>query len=585
MPDTNTQLAALFQQMAAVAQILEHDRFKVNAYQRAARIISDLPQDIAAIGPDVKKLSAIEGIGKGTATRIAQFLTTSRINDHDELIAQIPPGLLELLQIPGLGPKTIALLWKQAGIESLADLTQKLQTDDLATLPGLGKKKLENLRKSIQFIAISSDRVRIGQAMPLALWLVNQLKKLTPVQQCTYAGSLRRGMETIGDIDLLVAADPDNPQHAKAISDAFINLGPVDQVLAQGPTKTSIRISPIDAPSLQVDLRIVPPCSFGAALMYFTGSKQHNVLLRQCAIDQGVKLNEYGLFRGDEMIAGETEEQVYKALGLAWVPPTLREDRGEVALAKNQNLPTLIELGDIKAELHAHTTASDGKWSIRELALAAADRGFHTVAITDHSQSQPIANGLSPHRLELHIQDVHAVAKELADTITVLTGSEVDILADGSLDYPDSLLKELDVVVASPHNALSQEPAKATPRLIKAIQNPYVTFLGHPTGRLINRRPGLNPDMQAIIAAAAQRGIALEINANSWRLDLRDTHARAAIQASVKLAINTDAHGPADLDQLTYGVLTAQRAGATKNDVVNCLSRSELDRWLKTTRS
>ena len=262
----------------------------------------------------------------------------------------------------------------------------------------------------------------------------------------------------------------------------------------------------------------------------------------------------------------------------------MREDRGEIALAGQGKLPKLIELADIKAELHAHTDASDGKWSIRELAVTAADRGFHTLAVTDHSQSQPIAHGLSPQRLEKHIQAIRRVNEELKGTITVLAGSEVDILADGSLDYPDSLLKELDLVVASPHNALTQDPAKATKRLLKAIDNRYITIVGHPTGRLIGRREGLSPDMRKVIAAAAQRGIALEINANSWRLDLRDTHARAAIEAGVKLAINTDAHGPADLDQLVYGVLTARRAGATANDVINCQSKTALSKWIKSVK-
>ncbi len=593
MPYTNPQIAAVFQQMADVLEILGGDRFRVNAYRRAARIVDDLPQDLAALGPNVKQLAAIEGIGKGTAQRIAQFLTTGKIEEHEELLTKIPKGLTGLLAVPGLGPKTIALLWKHAGIESLEDLKTKLKDDRLAQLPGLGSKKLENLRQSIAFASVSVARIRIGQALPLALWFVNQLRELPHVQQAAYAGSLRRGRETIGDIDLIVASPlasgtpPKATNPTQAISDAFVGLEPVNQVLAQGPTKTSVRAGDTlsgDQRGVQVDLRIVGPENFGAAWLYFTGSKEHNVALRERAIQQGLKLNEYGLFKGNHCLAGETEDQIYQQLGLAWIPPALREDRGELVLAQDNKLPKLIELANIKAELHAHTTASDGRWSVYELAMAAAERGYHTIAITDHSKSQAIANGLSNKRLEQHIEHIKHVAQQLKNTISVLAGSEVDILADGSLDYPNSLLKQLDVVVASPHSALNQDPEKATKRLLRAIENPYVTIIGHPTGRLINRRRGLRPNFAQLYPAATARGIALEINANSWRLDLNDTHARAAIDAGAMLAINTDAHGPGDMDQLIYGLFTARRAGATPKQVVNCLSKTALAKWIKSTK-
>ncbi len=590
MSVANQQLVAVFSQMAAVLEILGADRFRVNAFNKAARVIDDLIDDLAAIGPDVKQLTAIEGIGKGTAQRIAEFLKNGKIKEHDELLAKLPPGLLDLLDISGLGPKTVALLWKDGGVESLADLKTKLdQGDELAKLPGLGAKKLENIRKSMAFAQTSGRRVRLGQALPLASWFVSKLRQLKGVQQAAYAGSLRRGKETIGDIDLIVAADggKNHEKTAKAISDAFVKLEPVSEILVKGPTKTSIRTADSFGNAqggIQVDLRVVSLESYGAALMYFTGSKEHNVQLRERAIKQGAKLNEYGLYKGEKIIAAKTEQDVYKALGLAPIPPALRQGRNELALAEAGKLPRLIELTDIKSELHAHTTASDGRWSIHELAIAAAERGFHTVAITDHSRSQPIANGLSCERLEQHIQAIRDVAKKLKDKITVLAGSEVDILSDGKLDYPDSLLAQLDVVIASPHSALNQDPAKATKRLIKAVENRYVTVIGHPTGRLINRREGLHPDMKQVIAAAAQRGIALEINANNWRLDLNDAHARAAIEAGAKLSINTDAHGPGDMDQLIYGVITARRAGATKGDVINAMTAAQLQKWLKSTK-
>ena len=579
----NAELSAIFNRMAQLLELVGANRFRLIAFQRAGRALEALTDDVAElVGTDrpgnVAALTAIEGIGKGLAEKIVEYLTTQRIAEYEELLERIPGGLIDLLEIPGLGPKTIALMWNQCEIESLDDLKQALQSDALADLPGLGKKKLDNLRKSIEFAESTGDRVRIARAMPLACWFIEQLSPLEAVKQIAFAGSLRRGRETIGDIDLLVAAkEPD----AAAISNAFVELEPITDVLVKGPTKTSVRVEN----GLQVDLRIIRPDQYGAALMYFTGSKEHNIRMRARAIRQGMRLNEYGLVKGDTTVACETEEEVFKALGLVWIPPELREDRGEIALAAKNELPALIKLADIKAELHAHTTASDGKWSIRELAAAAAERGFHTVAVTDHSKGQGQANGLTNERLEEHIVDIHAVADEMKSLITILAGTEVDILADGTLDYPNSLLKELDVVVASPHAALSQDPKKATERLLKAIRNPYITILGHPTGRLVLRREGLSPDMKQLIAAAAERGIAMEINANAARLDLRDTHARSALEAGVKLSINTDAHSQGHLDQLIYGVLTARRAGARKQDVINCLSQAKMTRWLASTRA
>jgi len=422
--------------------------------------------------------------------------------------------------------------------------------------------------------------VNIGKARPIALQLLDKLRNLDGVRRCDYAGSLRRGRETIGDIDLLVAADEDK---AKDIADAFVDFAEVDSVIQQGEKKTSIRT----AGGMQCDLRVVGPGNYGAALMYFTGSKDHNVRLRERAITMKTKLSEYGLFKEEdadnddaEPIAADTEEAVYDKLKLAWVPPELREDRGEIKRAEKDDLPELIALDDLRCELHAHTTASDGALSIRELAEAAADRGFHTIAVTDHCKGQTQANGLDAKRLRRHIKGVREVADELSDTIAVLAGSEVDILADGSLDYDDDLLAELDLVVASPHHALSQDSATATKRLVKAIEHPAVRILGHATGRLVGKRKGLEPDMQAVIDAAQEHNVALEINANHHRLDLRDTHARLALEAGVKLAINTDAHGQADFDEAVYGVLTARRAGATKKDVVNCLTRKRLAKWL-----
>jgi DNA polymerase (family 10) len=574
----NRDLIVIFQQMADIMELLGEDRFRVNAYARVARAIEAMTVDLSTIGADAKAVCGIEGIGKSSADKICEYINTGQIQAHQVLVEKVPPGILPLMNIGGLGPKTIALLWREGGVDCLETLKQKLQTDELAGLPRMGAKKLESLRKAVAFAQTAGGRVRIGKALPLAQWFVDQLRGMPGVLRAEFAGSLRRGRETIGDIDLLVASEE---KDAAAISDAFAGLGVVAEVLARGATKTSIRTSG----GIQCDLRVVRPASFGAALMYFTGSKEHNVAMRERAIKRGCSLNEYGLTKKDgTLVAGATEEEVFKALGLAWVPPELREDHGELAQAEKNALPQLVTVEDIRAELHAHTIASDGAWTISELAEAAIARGFHTVAVTDHSKGQAQANGLNEARLERHIVDVRAAAAAMNGRIRILAGTEVDILADGRLDYPDSLLKELDIVVASPHAALTQEPEKATARLLRAIENPYVTIIGHPTGRMVNRREGLSPDMAQIIDAAARRGIALEINANHYRLDLRDTHARAALERGVKLAIDTDAHGESDLGELRYGVLTARRAGATAGDVVNCLSRDALDKWIRSTR-
>jgi len=581
MPSTNATLAAIFQQMADVNQIVDGNRFKTNAYQKAARVMKELTRDVSAVPP--AELTSIEGVGKGLAEKIAEFVETGKIDEHREMLEDIPAGLLDLLEIPGLGPKGIAQLWREAGVESIVDLEAGIADGSLAELKGMGKKKLENLSKGIAFLAKQGGRTHLGRALPLAKAVIETLSQLPGVEKIEYAGSLRRGKETIGDIDVLVGA---KSQATPAIMDAFVALPFVDEVLGHGDTKSSVRTSD-DTGAIQIDLRVVEPKYYGAALMYFTGSKEHNVKLRERALSMGYTLNEYALADKEDKakhIETETEEAIYKALNLAWIAPELREDRGEIALSDKGALPELLELKDIKADLHTHTTASDGVWSIEENARAMAERGHHTVAITDHSKSQYQANGLDNDRLVQHIEAVREVAKKLEGTITVLAGSEVDILADGTLDYPDELLAALDVVVASPHAALSQEPKKATARLLKAIENPYVTIMGHPTGRLVLKREGMSPDIDELVKHAADRGVAMEINANHWRLDLRDTHARAAIAAGCKLAINTDAHGQGDLHQLPYGVLTARRAGATKADVVNCMTAAGLKEWIASTR-
>ena len=638
MPATNRQLARIFQQMADVMEIRGENRFKVIAYQKAARCLDDLPEDITGMQQD--ELQCVQGIGKGLAAKIEEFVRTGQIAEHQKLIALVPEGVLRMSQIPGLGPKTVATLWEEGGVTDVPMLLAKIESGELETLPRLGKKKLEQIKKSIEYAQTASGRLRIGQAMPLAQWLVQQVKGFPGVERVEYAGSLRRGRDTIGDLDLVCAAPT---KDAPAITERFTKLEIVSEVLGLGDTKASVRVGfAAGTLTTQVDLRVVPPDNYGAALLYFTGSKEHNVALRQRAIDMDLRLNEYGVFKdggaeagsgsgllplpgggregvepekarsrkktkgestlppplperegssylppavaGMTLVAARTEEDCYRALGLAYIPPELREDHGELLLAEKGALPTLVTIPDIKSELHSHTTASDGAWTIREWADVAIARGFHTIAITDHSKSQVQANGLTAARLAQHLEDVRRVAKDYKGRLTILAGTECDILSDGALDYPDELLAECDIVVASPHNPLKQEPEKATARLIRAIENPYVTILGHATGRLVNRREGLQPDMAAVVKAAAARGIAVEINANHHRLDVRDTHARLALEAGCVLAINCDAHGEADLGEIGYGVLTARRAGATPDRVVNCLDAAGLKKWIASTR-
>jgi DNA polymerase (family 10) len=497
------------------------------------------------------------------------------------------------MKIPTVGPKTAALLWKEGDITTVEALTKEIDLGEksaLLKIKGLGAKKLSKMKENLAHLAASSGRIRIGEALPIAEEISAFLRSLPGVQAVQYCGSLRRGKETIGDIDIAVAAPA---AQGTAISQAVTSHPMCASVIQSGESKTSFRTSA----GIQVDVRVVPPESFGAAIQYFTGSKEHNVKLREMAIKMGLKVNEWGVYKvtgsKEKKIAGDTEEGVYAALGLAWMPPEMREDHGEIDWALEHAQPGKIEnqkskienfvtLSDIRGDLHLHTTASDGACSIEEMVAEAKRRGYQYLAITDHSKSQFQANGLKADRLLEHIQAIHAVAKDAANSgILVLAGSEVDILADGTLDYEDDLLAQLDWVVASPHAALTQEMEPATQRLVKAAANPYVCVLGHPTGRLIPTRRGLEPDMAKVIFAAARNGVALEINAHYFRLDLRDLHARMAVEAHVPLCINTDAHGLADFDNMKYGILTARRAWATPADVLNAWPVEKFKKWLK----
>ncbi|GMV26558.1 MAG: DNA polymerase/3'-5' exonuclease PolX [Phycisphaerae bacterium] len=611
---SNDAIARILHEMSQMMDILGEDSFRAAAHARAARAVESLSVDVAKLAVDKNQLRNLDGIGAKMADKIHEYVTTGAIREHGELLGRLPSGLLCLLEIQGLGPKTIRSLWQQAGVTDLASLEKAIDSGTLLAIPRMGQKSIDKLKQAIAFYksqaggageGAAARRLHLGIAMPIAERVVELLASAVPGVKIAFAGSLRRGKETIGDIDILAA--PRDQAEADRLTQAFTTMPGVVSVLAAGGTRASVQVGLGDglgrwgrdpsaaAAGVQMDLKLVPPESWGAAMMYFTGSKEHNVALRERARKKGLTLNEYGLFPEDDpdrkleppqkrgvaaVCKADTEESVYAALGLPYLPPECRENLGELA---STTPPVLIEVADIKAELHAHTTASDGRLSIIELAEEAKSRGFHTIAVTDHSRSSAVAGGLSVERLLDHINAVRAAARQVTG-ITILAGSEVDILADGRLDYDDDILRMLDVVVASPHAALSQSPEVATARLLKAIENPFVHVLGHPTGRQINRRPGLSPDMQTLIAAAKERNVALEINTHWMRLDLRDAHARAAAAAGCLVALDSDVHDPSDFDNLRYGVMTARRGGVIASQCVNTWPADRLHAWLKSKR-
>ncbi len=611
MPSSNEAIAAQLEEIARMIEVLGGDPFRAIANAKAARIIAALPEDLGVIARAEGargKLLEIEGVGPKIADKIIEFCTLGRMEEHEDLAAKVPAGVLALMEIPGLGPKTVHVMWKQGGIDGVAKLEEAIADGSVLKLPRMGEKSVEKIKASIALARQGAERLWLGRAQGIADVFLERMRASAHVARAEAAGSLRRGKETVGDIDILVALKPGHEERAGEVGERFRTAPGVVTVLAAGDTKSSIRFGlkhdfgrwklegregeEQAGPSIQVDLRVLPLASWGSGLMYFTGSKEHNVRLRGRALDLGLTLNEWGLFpedktrakppqeRGVGPVAAATEEEVYARLALPWIPPEMREDRGECDLKR---VPDLVELADIKAELHAHTTASDGGMSIEELAGNARARGFHTIAVTDHSKSSVQANGLSVERLLKHVEAVHK-AREKVKGIRILAGSEVDILADGTLDYDASVLAKLDIVVASPHTALSQDAERATNRLLAAINHPRVHIVGHPTGRLINRRRGLEPDMGKLIAAAVERRVALEINAHWLRLDLRDTHVRAAVAAGCLIAVDCDVHEPADFDNLRFGVMTARRGWCTKALCVNAWGEKKLHDWLASKR-
>lgn len=582
---TNKDVAELLELVADILQILEANRFRIIAFQNAAEAVKNFPQDLSAIYQE-GKLQSIPGIGKGIAGALTELFETGTVAEFDELKEQVPVGVVEMMQVPDMGPKKARRLWEELEITSVAKLKEAAETGQLRKLKGFGAKSEEKILKGIELLAKRGDeRTPIGDARPIALGLVAGLHDaLTDgtIERIEIGGSLRRWKETIGDLDLLcVSQEPD------AVMKAFQTLPQVHDVTHAGDTKSSV----ILANGMQVDLRVVEKRHWGAALQYFTGSKEHNVPVRDLALRQGWSLNEYGLTatgKGDaaegEGRFFEEEAALYEFLGLDWMPPELRENRGEIQAARNHNLPSLITLADIRGELHGHSTWSDGTASIEEMAEVARARGYEYWALCDHSVGLGMVGGLDGERLVEQAKEIARLNARFADegsAFRLLRGTEVEILADGTLGLPDEVLAELDIVVASIHSGLRQERATITDRCIKAIRNPHVDILGHATGRLIGSRAPSELDVEAVLQVCLETGTVPEINAHPSRLDLSDIYARRAIEIGCKVAINSDAHERTGMEVMDYGVATARRAWATAADVINTRPLSELFSLLK----
>lgn len=578
----NAVLGELFDQMANIMEILGEDRFRINTYRRVGRIIGDLPADVEALLAD-GTLAQIPGVGKSSLAKIEEFVSTGAIAAHQDLLRKVPASLLELLHVPGMGPKGVKAVHDHLNITSLAGLKAAIADGSLVTLPGFGEKKAAAIAKGLEFIEKSSGRIRLDQATLAAELVSGFLRGLPGLDRILAAGSLRRCAETIGDVDILVTLrDGLAEEDAERVLRSFTEAPLVKRPLAAGSTKASALIEAAGC-SVQVDVRVVPGESFGAAMQYFTGSKQHNVRLREIAVKQGLKLNEYGLFKvaksGEQSVAGQREEDIYARLGLDYIDPRLREDRGELAAAAHHTLPELIHLENIRGDCHLHTQASDGLCTVEDLVWIASGLGYEYICVTDHSHSSAIANGLDARRLAKQIEQIRRLNQDLKG-ITVLAGSEVDILADGRLDFDDGLLADLDFVIASIHSALAGPREKVTTRTLKAMDNPYVCCIGHPTGRLLGERDAMDLDMAAVIHHAGQTHTALEVSANPYRLDLKDVHCKMAVEAGVKLVINTDSHHPEGFSLMSFGVATAGRGWATRADVLNTLPLAQFKEYL-----
>ena len=568
----NFELARAFGEIADLLELQQAGIFRIRAYRRAAQNLESLSEDVEAIAGR-GELDTIPGIGKDLAAKIDEYLKTEKIAYVDELHKEIPPGVVELMGVQGVGPKTAKLFFDKLGIDSIEKLEAAIRSGQILGLPGIKEKTRQNILKGIVTLRAGQARMPLGKALPLAEALVGALKALPEVRQIEVAGSIRRRRDTVGNVDILVTS-----QKPATVMERFVTLPAVAQVLLHGETKSSIR----HREGIQVDLRVVESDVFGAALQYFTGSQLHNVRLREMASRNGLRISEYGVFneKTGERLAGKTEEEVYRVVRLPWIPAELRGDRGEIDAAMEGRLPSLLDLGQIRGDLHAHTDWSDGHHPLPALVEAAEARGYEYIVVSDHSRSSTVARGLTPERLRDQIKQIRELQK--THRIRILTGTECDILPDGSLDFPNDLLQELDVVLAAVHSRFKQSREEMTARICRALEHPLVTILAHPTGRLIGVRDAYDVDLEQVFATARRHGKAVEINASPYRLDLNDLHARRARDLGCRIAVNTDTHYLANLDHMSFGVATARRAWVGPDQVMNT---APLETLLALTRS
>ena len=569
----NITIARLLDETAALLEIDAADTFRVRSYRRAAEAVEQQTVSLASLVADPKQLLAIAGIGKGMAANIVDVVNTGTLPLREELLQRYRASMLELLRLPGMGPKTVALVWSALEVADIDALEEAAKAGKLNTLPRMGEKFTTKLLKGIEDYRKNSSRFRVDHAREHANRISALIREFPGIEEITPAGSLRRGRETVGDLDLLVTGPACEANVVSAAVEHVANLPLIDKLIAKGQNKVSFTLRN----NLQVDVRLLPRASYGAALQYFTGSKMHNVALRQRAIKRGLTLNEYALLRVEDntIVAAATEESIYRALDLDYIPPELRENGGEIEAAASHTLPELITVTDIRGDLHMHTSETDGVNTIREMAEAAADRGLRYIAITDHSKNLAMTNGMDDRRALEHIRRIREVDAEMNGRIRVLAGIEVDILAEGELDLADETLAEMDMVVASVHSRFDQPIDQMTDRILRAIENPYVKILGHPTGRKVLKRDPYAVHIDTVLRRAADLGVAVEHNSNPARSDLTDLHLRLAKQHGCKIVVNTDAHSIGELDMIRYGITQLRRAWLTPADILNTQPTAE----------
>lgn len=572
----NNEIARILREISEYLE-MQSVPFKPRAYEKAAEVIEGLQEELLVIYQkgELKALKDIPGVGTSIAEHIEELLKTGKLTYYEQLKKKTPVDLSSLTRVQGLGPKKIKLLYQKLGIENLKDLEKAAKTGKIGKLEGFGKKSEENILKGIEFAKSGGGRFLLGHIMPQVRMLETRLKEFKEVEKIEVGGSVRRRRETIGDIDFLITSSA-----PEKVMEFFVRQKEIARVLAQGSTKSSVQFKD----GLQVDLRVVPKESYGAALQYFTGSKDHNVALRNIAIQKGYKLNEYGLFKGEKMITGKTEEEIYEALGLDWIPPETRENTGEIQAAQHHKLPNLIGYDDLKGDLQTQTNWTDGEFSIEEMARAAMERGLEYIVITDHTKRLAMTHGLDEKRVRQQMKEIDKLNEKLemrGEKFRILKGSECDILKDGSLDLPDAVLKDLDVVGVSIHSLFNLPREEQTKRIIRAMENPHADILFHPTGRLIHKREAYQVDMDAVISAAKRTGTILEIDAYPARLDLKDEYIRKCVEAGVKMSIDSDAHTVSHFAVLEFGIAQARRGWATKEDIINTKSVNEMLSMLK----